>query len=251
MPDPLTTPEPTSTILTEGQSAPTDASQEPASPSSTTANSETTEKPDGDAAVETGDGKAADEQANGEGKEGDKPADNAALFGAPEGDYEVTLPEGQPLDAEALAAVSPLFKELGLSNEGASKLVSAYAETVLPRVTEQVMAGVNADVAATQKAWADESRAAVADDAKLEPGARAFDGKPLAQVQSVAAKALDKLGSPEFREFLNETGLGNHPQMLRFAYRAGSAISEDTSFDRGGPAAAPATREEKFYGSKS
>ena len=50
-------------------------------------------------------------------------------------------------------------------------------------------------------------------------------------------------------EFLNENGLGNHPQMMRFTFLASKAISEDTNFERGaGVPSAPLTREEKYYG---
>lgn len=244
MPDPDTTAPANST--TEAPQGQTDASQEAASSTSTT--TLLTEKPAAEQLLDA-DGKPIVEAEKIEGeseKDGDKPADNAALFGAPEGDYEVALPEGQTLDAEALAAVTPLFKELGLSNEGANKLVSVYAETVLPRVAQQVMDGVNADVAAQQKAWADETRAAVTANEE-----NVFAGKPLREVQSIAAKAIDKLAGPEFRGFLDETGMGNHPAMMRLLFNAGRAISEDMSFERGGGQPKPLTREEKFYGSSS
>jgi hypothetical protein len=233
---------PNSTTQTE---TPPSGNPAPEAPPSSTTTLLTEPGVDEDA---TGDDQAADKSGEGDDseKDGDKPADNAALFGAPEGDYEVALPEGQVLDAEALAAVTPLFKELGLSNEGAGKLVAAYAETVLPRVAQQVMDGVNADVAAQQKAWADETRAAVT--ANEENG---FAGKPLREVQSIAAKAIDKLAGPEFRGFLDETGMGNHPAMMRLLFNAGRAISEDMSFERGGGQPKPLTREEKFYGSSS
>lgn len=165
----------------------------------------------------------------------------AALFGAPEGDYEVAgLPEGVEVDKDAVAALSPVAKELGLSNEGFSKIAQVYASQVLPKVTEQVTGAIEQNIAATHAQWATEAT----DLVKTDP---AFGGKALGEVQQLSAKALDRFGGPEFRTFLNETGLGNHPAMLKFAYLAGSAISEDTSFERGNPTPRPKTSVEKFY----
>jgi len=166
------------------------------------------------------------------------------MFGVPESGYEISgLPEGTTIDKEALTAFEPIAKELGLSNEGMSKVAAAYAN-ILPKVTENVVTGINNDIAAQHAAWATETL----DLVKTDP---TFAGKPLTEVQQVAAKALDRIGSPEFRSFLDETGLGNHPEMMKFAYRAGSAISEDTTFERGAPAPREKSRTEKYYGTQT
>lgn len=169
----------------------------------------------------------------------------AELFGAPEGDYELTgLPEGTVIDDKALAAITPLAKELGLSSVGMSKIASVYANDILPQVTNTVVDGIQRDVAAQHAAWATEAKELVATD-------EAFGKRPLAEVQQVSAKAIDRFGGAEFRTFLDETGLGNHPAMLKFAYLTGTAISEDTSFERGGASSKPKTSVEKFYGTGS
>lgn len=192
--------------------------------------------PDPDAPTET------DEQkAEREGKE----AEHAKLFGAPEGDYEVTgLPEGMAVDKVALEVFTPVAKELGLSNEGMSKVVSVYAEKVLPIVTQQVVDGIQQDVVATHAQWATETNEMLKTDA-------AFEGKKLSEVQQVAAKTLDRFGGPDFRSFLEETGIGNHPAMVKMAYLVGTAISEDTTFERGNTAPKPKTSVEKFYGQQT
>jgi hypothetical protein len=45
---------------------------------------------------------------------------------------------------------------------------------------------------------------------------------------AAAKMALDTFGTPELRTLLIETGLGDHPEMIRAFVRAGKAISEDT-----------------------
>lgn len=191
-----------------------------------------------------------------------KEAPPNALLGAPEGDYEIDvakLPEGTKIDADALAIIAPIGKEIGLSNEGMTKLAGAYA-TILPNVVKQISDGIEADAAAQTKSWADETKLAVeggkdakgaaikpATDAKGEP---IYAGKTMAEVRAIAAKALDNLGTPELRQYLETTGLGNHEPLVRFAFKAGMAIKED-SFERGaGTSGKPATLQSVLYGTK-
>ena len=168
-------------------------------------------------------------------------AAHAELFGVPEGTYEIAgLPEGTVIDTATLSAVEPVARELGLSNAGMSKLAAVYADKVVPALTEQVTNQILAQSAATTQGWATETIEAVRTDA-------AYGGKPLAEVQAIAAKALDRFGGPEFREYLKDTGLGNHPAMMRAMFLAGSAIAEDTTFERGSNVPPKKTREEKYY----
>lgn len=174
----------------------------------------------------------------------EKAADDAraALFGAPEGDYEVVgLPEGTVIDTEALAAVTPVAKELGLSNEGFSKIASVYAEKILPNVTQQVTDTIMSQAEAQRADWGKETLEAV----KTDP---VYGGAPLKDVQAASAKAIERFGGAELRQYLEDTGLGNHPAMVKAFFLAGSAISEDTSFERGGVVPKPKTSVEKFYG---
>lgn len=257
--NPDTTPV-TNSPTTTDPSAPKAESQAPASPDS---NSSTTPSPsaedDGSLLNPKGD-KPADDSAKPEGEQGDDaPPANATMFGAPEEgtDYAVDgLPEGVVIDKDALAAVTPLARELNLSNEGLSKLAGVYTESVLPGVVKQMQDDLGVQAAQLRKDWGTDARAtivggknAAGEDVTPDP---VYNGHNLAEVQTVSAKALDRFGGEGFREFLDQHGLGNHPQMLRFAYMAGSAISEDTSFERGGGTpAAPLTREEKYYGKQN
>jgi hypothetical protein len=218
--------------------APAPAPADPSPPADQT--SSTTENPPADDVEPTlltpADDKPADDK-----PADDKPAANAALFGAPEASYEITgLPEGVTVDTEALAAFEPIAKELGLSNEGMSKVAAAYTQ-ILPQVEARIVDALQSDIAAQQASWANDTIEAV----KTNP---VFEGKPLADVQAVAAKALDRFGSPEFRQFLADTGLGNNPEMMKFAYQAGSKIAEDNTFERGGTPPVTKSRTEKYYG---
>lgn len=202
-----------------------------------------------------------DEKPDDKDGEGDGKPEPNALLGAPEGDYEISgLPEGVTVDTAALAALAPVAKEIGLSNEGMSRLAQVYTSDILPHVAQQMQADVEAQHVAIRKDWDAETRLHVAggkdkDGNTIAPLAikdkdgndvPAFDGKTLPEVQKVAARALDQLGGEGLRTFLDETGMGNHPALVLFAYRAGKAIKED-SFERGGTSGKPASREELYY----
>lgn len=214
-------------------------------------------------ADEGGEG-AGDTQGQGEASEGDgREPDAPELTGAPDGDYEITgLPEGMAIDTDLLEAASPVLKELNLSNAGASKVAGMFAEKVLPHVEKRVMDGVIGQVVAQRATWDAETNAQIAGGKDAAGNAIAADpiyaGKSLDQVRGIAAKALDRFGGDAkftvngeettFRQWLKDTGNGNNPALVRFAFLAGSAISEDMGFERSGQApATPKSREDKYY----
>ena len=57
----------------------------------------------------------------------------------------------------------------------------------------------------------------------IETGTEALE-----QMLDVAKASLDTFGTDALKSLLQETGLGNHPEVIRFMYRAGKAISEDS-----------------------
>lgn len=191
-------------------------------------------------------------------------AERAELFGAPADDEGYTiegLPEGMEIDKEALDAVTPAFRELGLSSKGASKVAQVYAEKVLPQVMEGAVKKIEADVVAQRSTWEGEALAAVQNngqDLKNKAGEPlSFDAKDIKVVRQTAAKALDHLAPEGFREFLDQTGLSVHPAMVAFAYQAGRLLAEDRDIettDRGGkrtssvaPAKSGGMHTDKFF----
>ena len=138
------------------------------------------------------------------------PADKPA--GAPD-KYEFKAPEGREFDTETIARFSEVAKELNLTNEA--------AQSILDKMGPQLASRQESQIKAIQNQW---MQASTAD--------KEFGGEKLIENLSVAKKALDAFGSTELRTLLNESGLGNHPEVIRFMYRAGKAISED-SFVKG------------------
>lgn len=52
-------------------------------------------------------------------------------------------------------------------------------------------------------------------------------GRPSMPILAIAKKALDTYGTPEIRQLLETTGLGNNPEMIRFFWRVGKTLTED------------------------
>ncbi|WP_210515157.1 peptidase [Pantoea ananatis] len=172
------------------------------------------------------DGQPAEGEAGKEGDgEGKKPEEQKKPEGAPEA-YEFKAPEGSELDKAAVEQFEPIARELNLSQEQAQKLVDLYGTKVMPQLMKQ-----QADT--WQKQIADWGTAAK-DDAEI--GGDKFDGN-----LTRAKQAMDKFATPQLREFLETTGMGNHPELIRVFVKVGAAMSEDnlvTSNEKGQRSAA-------------
>lgn len=140
-------------------------------------------------------------------KEAAEKAEKEKKSAAPE-KYEFTPPEGQELDANALAVFEPIAKELGLSQEQAQKLVDIY-----PQIQQQ-----------QAEAWSKQ----VADWGEQVKADKEIGGDKFNASVGAAQRALDQFGNTELREYLNASGLGNHPALVRFCAKVGKAMAEDT-----------------------
>lgn len=140
--------------------------------------------------------------------------------GAPE-QYEFAAPEGVQFDDAVIGAFSEVAKELNLPQDKAQKVLDKVSPVLAARQAEQF--------AAVQESWAAQSKAD-----------KEFGGEKLTENLSVAKKALETFGTPELRQLLNDSGIGNHPEVVRLFYRAGKAISEDRFVSGQGASHSPA-----------
>ncbi|MBW7715611.1 peptidase [Enterobacter kobei] len=147
--------------------------------------------------------------------DGDKPDDEEQKQeGAPE-KYEFQAGEGVELDAEALKDFEPVARDLNLTNEQAQKLVDAYPK---------ILAGVQQRQA---EAWQKQTEG-WAETVKAD---KEIGGDKLTANLSAAQRALDQFGTPELKEYLSATGLGNHPDLVKTFVKIGKAMSEDGMVD--------------------
>lgn len=118
------------------------------------------------------------------------------------------LPEGIVLDGDFTGEFKNIAKELKLNQDQAQKLVDLQT-----KFTQTHAEKINADFKATVTQWKEESIQELGPNYKAE--------------MQVVAKAMDNFGTPELRALLNETGLGNHKEVVKFFHSIGKKISED------------------------
>lgn len=140
-----------------------------------------------------------------------------AKAGTPE-KYEFKgLPEGLEVPDE----VTNMFKEQGLSNDGAQKLVDFYVKKSqeAAQAPFEYWKKMNED-------WLGKIQA--------DPE---YKGD-MKNVTSSISKFIDSIGDPalvkEFREGMDLTGAGNHPAFVKFMFRLAQQLNEGTYVKPGG-----------------
>jgi hypothetical protein len=156
---------------------------------------------------------------------GNEEPEAEAPTGAPEAYETFTLPEGVEIDEATLGEATEMFKDIGLPQDKAQKLVDFY--------TGKLAAAAEAPQKlweATQTEWQGQVRS----DPEI-------GGAKLDAAIATAAKAIDKFGGPALRDALDITGAGNHPEVVRFFARVGATLSE-AEFVTGSPKGSAAAK---------
>lgn len=130
--------------------------------------------------------------------------------GAPE-KYEFQFTDGTAPDGETLAEFEGIAKELNLSQADAQKIAD-----IGPKLAAKWQAHQQEAFQKTLGEWVSSAQAD-----------KEFGGEKFAENLAMAKKSMDQFGTPELRTLLNQSGLGNNPEIIRAFYRAGKAISED------------------------
>ena len=152
-----------------------------------------------------------DQQDSDESSVESKTSESETPEGAPE-TYEFNTKVAdapEELDSEVITAFGEVAKELDLPQEAAQKVLDKVAPVIQARQAEQVEKA--------KEEWLGESQSD-----------KEFGGENLNANLDVAKSALNAFGTEPFKQLLQESGLGNHPEVIRFMYRAGKAISEDS-----------------------
>lgn len=144
---------------------------------------------------------------------------------APEAYADFKAPEGFEIDKETLAKATPVFKELGLSQENAQRMVDFYAQ-------------ISKDAAEAPYKLYEEMRGKWRDEVIKD--AALGDGTGLrSEVKSTIGRAIDSLPQDVARDFkaaMDLTGAGDNPAFIRAFYNLAQRIGEGTSVKAGAPA---------------
>jgi len=143
-----------------------------------------------------------------------KPGEPAKPAVAAPDKYEFKAPEGQALDAVQIEAYSPLFKELGLSQENAQKLIDKSFE-VLPKLIEA------RDTAIAQEIAKEDAVKVKATREDPEFGGDKFEASA-----KIANMALAKFGRPGLAKKLLDAGLHSDPDMVHLLWNVGQKLGE-------------------------
>ncbi len=141
------------------------------------------------------------------------------------------LPEGVELDKAALEKASPIFKDLGLSKDQAQQLVTYQAEQ-MQAIQQQQQEAFDQ----TLNDWSEQSK-----------NDKEIGGDSFSKNVGVAKAALDKFGTPELTQILNDTGMGNHPEVIRMLFNVGKLTQEDNPGQSGNAAGKEQSFEERLY----
>jgi hypothetical protein len=159
----------------------------------------------------------------GEPKAGDaKPAEGVKPEGAPV-KYDFKLPEGYQIDSkERFAKFEAVLRKADIKPEVAQELVDIAIEN--GKSAEEAKAAESAKV---KTEWL----AALKSDPEI--GGQNYD----ATVQ-YAKRAMKEFANEKFVKFLNDTGFGDNPEMVRAFARIGKKMGED-KFVEGKPSGTP------------
>lgn len=164
---------------------------------------------DGQQALETQSQQSQTQERSAE--SGEDKGQDAEKYGAPES-YEFKLDEAKAFDPEVIEMYSELAKELNLSQKSAQQ----FLDKIGSKIQERAMSRQEQTLKEIRSEWISKAQSD-----------KEFGGENIQENLSIAKKSLDKFGTPELRQLIEETGLGNHPEIIRFMYRAGKAISQD------------------------
>ncbi len=146
--------------------------------------------------------------------------------GAPE-EYNFDKVGEIEIDKEISTAFAEIASALDLSQEGASKILEKILPVMQERQTEYIRS-LHAD-------W-------VVDSKKDKE----IGGLLLEDSVKTAKIALKKIGTPKLNELLEQSGLGNHPEIIRFLSRVGKQISEDSFVSNSGFSVNQAKKPKEF-----
>lgn len=198
--------------------APQEPAADPAEPKPTDAGKKTLLG--GAQADTTPDNGSAEPKPNG----GNQPGDGKQT--TPQDPYaELKFPDGAAVDEKQMAEYKNLAKDLNLPSESAQRILDFEAKRLA------------AGAAQASQEWQEQ--------VKQEYGDK------LPTVMATCARAIGKFGGDELRDLLDQTGLGNHPLMVKVFYNAGALLKEDKSIPASGTQKGDITFTEALYGTHS
>lgn len=211
-----------------------------------------------DSAADTGEGSGADQGAAGQGEtppagDGKQSTDGATNTGGtgdgaagdagatedagaedtevvPES-YEFSLPEGFSLNEAINGEFVALAKDLKLSQPKAQQVIDLGV-----KLAQNVADSFTAQIEAERSKWVEQT--------KSDPD---FGGAALKENLAIAKRGRDAYASAGLTTLLNESGLGNHPEVVRLFLALGKTVKEDSFVPSGDASGTQRKRAEQVF----
>lgn len=167
----------------------------------------------------------ADKTAGSDSKDGSEGqnTDKDKPEGAPESYADFTLPENMEVDAAVLDEFKGMAKEANMPQEQAQKFVEMGAKLTQEAVENFALSQVDA-YAKKVEGW-HETRAKDTEIGGTEDKQK--------EILSHASKVVRAVGGETLLKALDETGAGNHPEIIRAFYRLRELVGEDGKLIQG------------------
>ena len=114
--------------------------------------------------------------------------------------------------------LTDVFKKAKLSQEQADILLNAYHGDIV-NLGQQFDNELQTAIVNQRNTWANQVKA----DSEL-------GGQNFANTKLNIGRVMQQFGTPELKNFLNESGLGYNPDFVRFMNKVGTLIGNDTNF---------------------
>ena len=120
--------------------------------------------------------------------------------------------------AEDNTKITDVFKQAKLSQEQADILLNAYHGDIT-NLGQQFDNELQTAIVNQRNTWANQVKA----DSEL-------GGQNFANPKLNIGRVMQQFGTPELKNFLNESGLGYNPDFVRFMNKVGTMIGNDSNF---------------------
>ncbi len=130
--------------------------------------------------------------------------------------YEIKIPEKSMISDAQLEKIESRCRDRGFSNEEAQAEVEAVNSTVEEAISISQ----------------EESKKELENLAKVEWPKQVKEDKEIGgdnyeENCELSKRVLDKFGTEKFKDFLDDSGFGNHPEVIRVFSRLGKLMSDD------------------------
>lgn len=184
----------------------------------------------------------------GEKKEGDQSAEPAPLPS-----YDAfTLPEGFTVEQERIETFTKLLGEFETVTKADHAEMQKFGQQLMDRHIAEVQSAVDAVQKSYAEHWTktkNEWRDSFMKDPEI--GGNRYETTINSAVEFIHTHGGNEQQQTEFRKLMDDTGLGNHPALIRMFANANAHYQEGRPLPAQSPIPAPKSKLQAFYGKRA